>query len=123
MIAVMHFGRNPSSPLRLRPWSLAVVLLALLAMGAQQFAAQTHWHATVAQVEAGVLPAPEPGHSTEDDCLWCHAAAHAASAAPPAVTPRLVLVEEFSLRVLQVRQLVSFPQPAHAWQSRGPPTV
>jgi hypothetical protein len=107
----------------MRQGSLAVVLLALLTMGAQQLVAQTHWHPTVAQVDAGSGPAPEPGHSRESHCFLCQVAAHASAAAPPAAALRLVLVEEFSIRVLQVPQRVPHPQPAHAWQSRGPPTV
>jgi hypothetical protein len=107
----------------MRHWSLAVVLLALFAMGAQQLVAQTHWHAGVAQADVSAAAPDSGGHSREEHCLWCQAAAHASAAPPPAGAPRLVLVEEFSIRVLLVRQLVFSPQPAHAWQSRGPPTV
>jgi hypothetical protein len=114
---------HPQRSARLRAWSLPVVLLALFTMGAQQVVAQTHWHAAQAQVDAGAQPAPQPGHSRDDSCLWCQVAAHASAAAPPAAAPRLVLVEEFLVRVLPVPQPVSRPQPAHAWQSRGPPTV
>ncbi len=120
----MHSGRNHHPATRLRRWSLAVVLLSLLAMGAQQLVVQTHWHAAAAaQVDASAGAASEPGHTRDDNCLWCHAVAHASAAAPPTAALRLVLVEEFSLRVLPVRQLVFSPLPAHAWQSRGPPTV
>ncbi len=123
MIPAMSPGRNHRPARHLRHWLLALVLLALFAMGAQQLVAQTHWHATAAQVDAGTGPAPEPGHPRDDNCLWCHAAAHASAAAPPATALRLVPVEEFTVRVLPVRQPVLVALPAHAWQSRGPPTV
>jgi len=120
----MGIGSSHHRATRLRSGSLAIVLLALFAMGAQQLVAQTHWHAAAsAQVDAGAGAAPEPGHSRDDDCLWCHAAAHASAAAPPTAALRLVLVKEFTVRVLPVRQLVSIALPAHAWQSRGPPTA
>ena len=90
-----------------------MVLLSLLAMGAQQLVVQTHWHAAAAaQVDSSAGAASEPGHTRDDNCLWCQAVAHASAAAPPTAALRLVLVEEFSLRVLPVRQLVFSPLPA-----------
>jgi hypothetical protein len=108
---------------RVRAWSLALALLAIFAMSAQQLVAQTHWHAAV-QVAAGAgAPVPDQGHSRHDNCLLCQVASHASAAAPPATLLRLVAVEEFVVRVAEIRQLVLLPLPAHDWQSRGPPTV
>jgi hypothetical protein len=107
---------------RVRVWSLALALLAIFAMGAQQLVAQTHWHTSV-QAAAGGTQVPDQGHSRHDTCLLCQIAAHASAAAPPATLLRLVAVEEFTVRVAEVRRLVFLPLPAHDWQSRGPPTV
>lgn len=109
---------------RVRAWQLAFALLAIFAMGAQQLVAQTHFHAAVvAQADAGTASTPEQGHTRHDNCLLCQIASHASAAAPPTAVLRLVPIEEFSVRIAEVRQLVFTPMPAHDWQSRGPPTV
>jgi hypothetical protein len=101
------------------------MLLALVAATAQQLVAQTHWHAVaIAQVEIGSAPAPATPAGVHDDCFLCQIATHAGAIAPPttlqlAVAPSDVL----AVGIPQVASLVSTPQPAHAWQSRGPPTV
>jgi hypothetical protein len=107
---------------RVRAWQLALALLAIFALGAQQLVAQTHFHAVVAQA-TGADPTPDQGHARHDNCLLCQVASHASAAAPPSALLRLVAVEEFSIRVVEVRQLVFKALPAHDWQSRGPPTV
>jgi hypothetical protein len=109
---------------RVHAWQLALALLAIFAMGAQQLVAQTHWHnVAVAQAAAGSAPAPDQGHSRHDSCLLCQIASHASAAAPPTALLRLVPVREFSVRVAEVPQLDFISLPAHDWQSRGPPTV
>lgn len=109
---------------RIRGWQLALALLALFGMGGQQLVAQTHWHTIAARVAADAgTSAPHSNHVRQDDCLLCQVASHASAAAPPTALLRLVTVEEFSVRVVEVRQLVHTPPPAHDWQSRGPPTV
>ena len=118
----MHKRRHQHLTGRIRGWQLALALLALLGMGAQQLVAQTHWHAA-AQVAADTGSVPDQGHARHDNCLLCQIASHASAAAPPTALLRLVAVEEFSIRVVEVRQLVFLPLPAHDWQSRGPPTV
>jgi hypothetical protein len=109
---------------RIHAWQLALALFAIFAMGAQQVVAQSHWHtATVAQAGAATAPTPDQGHSRHDNCLLCQIASHATAAAPPTAVLRLVPVEEFTVRVAEVRPLVFTPMPVHDWQSRGPPTV
>jgi hypothetical protein len=104
-------------------WRFALVLLGLLALGAQQLVAQTHWHALVAQAGAD-QPVPGDGHVRDADCLLCQIAAHAAAAAPPSVAPRLIPVAALHFVALPVRHETAFiPPPAHAWQSRGPPAA
>lgn len=111
-------------PGKLRAWQIALLMLGLFAVGAQQLVAQTHWHTQV------VASANDPGSGApvtgdrHDDCLLCQIAAHAGAAAPPATILRLAVVP--SQHVAPVASLVqSAPtlQPAHAWQSRGPPSV
>lgn len=119
----MHQRRHQHLTGRVRGWQLALALLALFGMGAQQLVAQTHWH-NIAQVAADTgSSAPDRSHSRHDDCLLCQIASHASAGAPPTTLLRLVAVEEFSVRIVEVRQLVYTPLPVHDWQSRGPPIV
>jgi hypothetical protein len=111
---------------RISAWRRALVLVLLVAASAQQLVAQTHWHSpVVAQAEAGLV---SPGNTAPDtrhhDCLLCQIAAHASAAAPPASTQLAVVVSELlAERVPAASHLVVIRKPAHAWQSRGPPTV
>lgn len=121
----MSIGRHQQGTGQVRAWRFVLVLLALLATGAQQLVAQTHWHATSTQVGAVVSGAatPDNGAVTEDDCLLCQIAAHAAAAAPPPVAQILALLDRSAVQVPVVLHLVVIPSPAHAWQSRGPPVA
>jgi hypothetical protein len=110
---------------QVRAWRFVLVLLALLATGAQQLVAQTHWHAASTQAGAVVSDAttPDGGAATDHDCLLCQIAAHAAAVAPPPVLQQLVLLDRFEVQGPVVQHLVVIPSPAHAWQSRGPPAI
>jgi hypothetical protein len=111
---------------RVGAWRIALLLLALVAASAQQLVAQTHWHvAAAAQIDAGSeSPAPAAPGSGHDDCLLCQIAAHAGAAAPPAaMLLAAVAVDIHAVRVPSVRYPAVIPGPAHAWQSRGPPTA
>ncbi len=111
---------------RVSAWRVVLVLLALVAASAQQLVAQTHWHATeLVQVGTGSgSPAPVAPGTRHDDCLLCQIAAHAGAAAPPAAMLLAVVASNaHAVQVPSVRYLVAIPEPAHAWQSRGPPTV
>ncbi|MDQ2641903.1 MAG: hypothetical protein M3Y79_15140 [Pseudomonadota bacterium] len=111
---------------------LAILLLALTAFCAQQWAAQTHWHAApgaTAGLHAGVQPAAEEAPTggsglPHPDCLWCHAAAHAAAAAPPPQWPALPISIAHSAFRPSAGTTAAFPSPlAWAWYSRGPPRL
>jgi hypothetical protein len=111
--------RNRGQP---ATWRLVFALLAMLAVGAQQLVAATHWHATVAAVGGASGSAPDDT-GKRYDCLWCHVAAQASAAAPPALPQALVVPESFLVLVSAEHPLAVFPAPAHAWQSRGPPAI
>lgn len=108
---------------------LALLLVLFAALGVQQWAVQSHWHAgdapgATASVLASAGDTGErnlPGHS---DCLWCQSAAHAASAAPPTVWVGF-LAPDASFLVRPVAGPYSGVRapPAWAWQSRGPPAA
>jgi hypothetical protein len=105
----------------------ALLLVVLCALGVQQWAAQTHWHAPAADVSSALHPFPAddpaerlPGH----DCLLCLFASHAGAAAPPVVWAGLPAAELLSATRLAAGITAEFPAPpAWAWQSRGPPAV
>jgi hypothetical protein len=103
-------------------WRVALVLLALFATGAQQLVAQTHWHSTTVASDAGP-GSPKEGSGKHDDCLWCHIAAHAPAAAPPTSIQVPVALDAWAIHVPFELHAVAIPAPAHAWQSRGPPTI
>jgi Protein of unknown function (DUF2946) len=105
-----------------RTWQVLLVLLAVLAAGVQQVVAQTHWHnpAVASQVGSG---SPDDDTGKHDDCLWCQIAAHASAAAPPLSIQVLVAQDALVVRVPLELHAVAIPRPAHAWQSRGPPSL
>jgi hypothetical protein len=107
----------------LTTWRLVFVLLAVLATGAQQLVAATHWHAAPAVAADAGAGSTDGDTGKQHDCLWCHGAAHAAAAAPPAWQQPLVAPESFSVLAAAERLLAVVPAPAHAWQSRGPPAI
>lgn len=119
------------SPLR-QYTRLALVLFALLAFGAQQWAARTHWHGLpdpsalqqgTASPAGTEVPADTPA-APHPDCLWCHLAAHAGAIAPPPSLPALLLAEAHDSGVVPVRHSADFiPPAAFAWHSRGPPVA
>jgi hypothetical protein len=102
---------------------IALLLVVLAAMGAQQLVAQTHWHA-LATADASVS-APAGGSAPADkDCLWCHIASHASVAAAPPAPLQLVAANEYVFIRLPAGYESDVPaQPAHAWLSRGPPAA
>jgi hypothetical protein len=110
---------------RFSTWQAALLLLALVAANAQQLIAQTHWHTVaIAQVETGSAPAPAAPAGVHDDCFLCQIASHAGAIAPPtALHLAAAAGDVLAVGIPQVTSLVFTPQPAHAWQSRGPPTV
>ena len=106
-------------------WQLVLVLLALLASSAQQLVAQTHWHAAVAVAVADAdtaSPAPDQ-RPVNDDCLWCQIAVQASAAIPSGTVLGFVFVEAVTVPISLQLALNFRVQPAHAWQSRGPPPV
>jgi hypothetical protein len=107
---------------RRQTWRLLLALLVVFATGAQQLVAQTHWHDTVAASSAG-SGLPDDGAGTHDDCLWCQIAAHASAGAPPESLHVLLAPQVFAFPVPAGLHAVVVPRPAHAWQSRGPPSI
>jgi hypothetical protein len=112
---------------------LTVLLLALVAFGAQQWAVRTHWHA-VPGTTAGLHAAGEPAGVSEEPsdsrgqphpgCLWCQAAAHASAAAPPSQWGGLPAVTFHSyLRPSAGATAEFLPPLSWAWHSRGPPAA
>jgi hypothetical protein len=112
--------RTPHRNSGRRTWQLLLVLLAVLAAGAQQLVAQTHWHATAA-VSGAVPGSTDDGAGKHDDCLWCRIAAHASAAAPPVLQRTLLAPQAWTVLVSPERHAVAISRPAHSWQSRGPP--
>jgi hypothetical protein len=103
-------------------WRLLLALLLVFATGAQQLVAQTHWHDTVASSSAG-SGSPDEGTDQHDDCVWCQIAAHASAAAPPVSFQILLAPDAFAFLAPVDYLAAVVPRPAHAWQSRGPPTI
>lgn len=102
---------------------LALLLLLLVAFGAQQWAVQAHWHAGVA---AGVssVAGEDGGAPAERDCLWCQVASHAgAAAAPPAPFTLALAPAGFGPPGTSGDQSILIAPLAHAWLSRGPPAA
>jgi hypothetical protein len=114
---------------------IALLLLMLGAFGVQQWAMQSHWHASVA-AQAGdevSSEASSPGSGGDQDrrggglpldkdCLWCHAASHGSTAAAPPALMQLAVTAAHSFVRLPAGIALEFPAaPAHAWHSRGPP--
>jgi hypothetical protein len=101
------------------------MLLALVAANAQQLVAHTHWHAVaIAQVETGAAPAPAAPAGVHGECFLCQIASHAGAIAPPTALQLAVAASDaLAAGTPQATSLVFTPQPAHAWRSRGPPTV
>jgi hypothetical protein len=121
----MSIRKHQLNRRRLGAWQLVLVLMALLASSAQQVVAQSHWHAAVAAtaVDGNAASLPPDTRPVHDDCLWCQLATHASAVIPPSAVLRFAFVEEFTSPVSPQLPL-DFPvQPAHAWQSRGPPPV
>jgi hypothetical protein len=104
-------------------WRMVLVLLAVLATGAQQLVAATHWHASAAMASDAGAGSTDGDTGKQHDCLWCHVAAHASAAPPPAVQQAPAAPETFLVLVEAERSFSFVPAPAHAWQSRGPPTI
>jgi hypothetical protein len=109
----------------LRPatWRMLLVLLAVLATGAQQLVAATHWHAATVGLVAAASSSTDGEGDKQHDCLWCHSAAQAAAAAPPAIQQALAAPATFLVLVATESPFSFVPAPAHAWQSRGPPAI
>jgi hypothetical protein len=111
---------------------LALVLLALVALCAQQWVARAHWHAP-ADIAAGLhgLSLSATGEAPLDggglphpDCLLCHAASHAGSAAPPSEWALQVVHIELPQHRPSAGVPATVPSPAAwAWHSRGPPAA
>lgn len=112
----------------------ALLLLVLLAFGAQQWTVHAHWHAAAGSIDAqaGITaamaadpaaPSPDP-NQTHPDCVWCHAAAHAAAAAPPATWAGVPSLQAGFLFAAHFERIATFPAPSSwAWYSRGPPAA
>lgn len=110
---------------------LALVLLALVGLCAQQWVVRTHWHAP-GDIAAG-LHAPSPatqeapregGGTSHPDCLLCHAVSHAGSAAPPSLWALQAIHNELPHRRPSAGVHATAPSPtAWAWYSRGPPVT
>lgn len=117
----MEQGIHQRKSGRVKTWQLLLVLLAVFASGAQQLVAQTHWHASA--VAGSVSGSPDGDAGNHDDCLLCQIAAHASAAAPPAASLQFNAATLPIVHVATTPQGVAIARPAHAWQSRGPPTV
>lgn len=105
---------------------IALLLLVLGAFGVQQWAMQSHWHATVAAQagtpDAGSDQGNKRGAPLDKDCLWCHVASHgSAAAAPPSAIRLAEVVAQFHVRLPAGIASEFVAAPAHAWHSRGPP--
>ncbi len=101
---------------------LALLFVVLAATGAQQFIAQTHWHALPGGHARVVAPSSDSGSNSEDGCLLCQIASHAGTAAPPvAVLPLFTSSQILFFYVASSYEADVPAVPAHAWQSRGPP--
>ncbi len=119
----MRQHRQQRRASRVRTWQLLLVLLAVFASGAQQLVAQTHWHNVAAASEQS-SGAPDGGTGRHVEGLLCQISAHAGATSPPAAIQLAVgATNVHAVRLPQVFGLVLLPQPAYAWQSRGPPTV
>jgi len=106
-----------------RRWRSALLLLCLLATGAVQLAAATHWHQPAQAAVSAGSPAPDaPGGADTDGCLLCQVAAHAASAAPPPAPWALVssLESRFESGGAAQGGALTYA-PSHSWQGRAPP--
>ncbi len=114
----MQFFSRSVSKLR-----VALLLLVLVATGAQQLVAQTHWHAVPTGHAAVAAPADDSGANSHTDCLLCRIASHAGAAAPPAAPHRFAVIHEFVPRIVACDAADVPAVPAHAWQSRGPPAA
>jgi hypothetical protein len=118
----MHW-RPPSSRRFAAQLRTALLLLVLVATGAQQLVAQTHWHGASSGHASLVAPAQDGGAQTHDDCLLCRIASHAGIAAPPPA-PTLFAVHPDLVSCVASPHEADVPAvPAHAWQSRGPPAA
>jgi hypothetical protein len=107
-------------------WRLGLALLLLGASCVQQWAAQAHWHAIALHGQTTLeAPADDSGNGVPaHDCLWCHAGAHAGSAAPPPAWQGLVLADLHSCSACGA-YVAAHPavRAAWSWQSRGPPRI
>lgn len=113
-------GRWPTVPRALR---VALLLVVLAAMAVQQLVAQTHWHAVPHSRPAMVAPQGDSGTGTDNGCLLCQIAAHAASAAPPTALALFLVVRTHVDSAVSYHETDVPAVPAHAWQSRGPPAT
>ena len=126
MLAAMAAHSQRRSIERICAWRICLLLLVLVTATAQQLIARTHWHQlAIAQVNTSssspLSPAPDTRHA---DCLLCQIASHAGAAAPPAAMPQALVASNVREQLVpQAHYPVSILRPAHAWQSRGPPTV
>lgn len=105
----------------------ALLLLCLLATGAVQLTAATHWHSSAQGGVAADSPTPRPPSGdgpAHDGCLLCQVAAHAGATAPPPSPWALVSVQETALHSdAAARAAVPLHRPSHSWQGRAPPRI
>jgi hypothetical protein len=104
-------------------WRMVLVLLAILATGAQQLVAATHWHAATVGSVAAASSSTDGEGDNQHDCIWCHSAAQASAAPPTPLLRALVAPATFLVLVAAEHPFSFVPAPAHAWQSRGPPVI
>lgn len=115
--------RPPSSRRFAAPLRTALLLLVLVATGAQQLVAQTHWHGASTGYASLAAPAHDADTQSHDDCLLCRIAAHAGIAAPPPAPFLFASRHDLDSPVASHHEADVPAVPAHAWQSRGPPAA
>lgn len=110
--------------LKWKNWRAALVLLSLVATGAVQLAAATHWHTLVAGTAATGSAPQSPAGDAGDGCLLCQVSAHLTSAAPPPA-PWVHFAAPHTTSVFDdvAQRGVAILLPSHAWQGRAPPRI
>jgi hypothetical protein len=105
-------------------WRAALVLLSLLATGAVQLAAATHWHPMGGSPAVAGASQQTPAGDSGDRCLLCQVATHLSSAAPPPSPWVLLAAPRTSAGFSDVAQRgVAIPLRSYAWQGRAPPRI
>lgn len=102
---------------------VALLLLVLGALGLQQWAVRSHWHAPAAVAGVAQAAGDTGDGSGLHDCAWCQAGAHAGAAAPPSSWVALRAHALFLHRPAAGFTRDFAPPPAWAWHSRGPPAA